>query len=164
MAAGRRPAGPGRAARPPSRRATRPAVAGPAPVTARTAPSRWLRIAGLLAVASALVVLLAPALRLWVAQKRQIQALEQSVAAQRQEVKQLGAERQAWQDPAYVKAQARERLKLVLPGDRAFTTLDRRPQAAAPDAAVDRGPDAVTGPRPSWFGQLWRSTHTGGAP
>ena len=83
-------------------------------------------------VAVVLAVLLAPAMRSYVAQRRQIDALTARVAAQRNEVVDLQRQRQAWDDPAYVKAQARDRLKFVMPGERAYTVIDPAPTARPP--------------------------------
>lgn len=112
-----------------------------------------------------LAVLLAPALRTYVAQRQQIRSMEQRVAQQRRQVSQLERDRAAWRDPAYVRAQARERLKFVLPGERVFTVLD--PQVgSAPAPATSLSPVSgvvgTTGSDRSWFGDIWRSTEVAG--
>jgi cell division protein FtsB len=109
-----------------------------------------------------LAVLLAPALRSYIAQQQQIAALQQHVADQRTAVADLEQQRAAWNDPAYVKAQARSRLKFVMPGERVYNVIDApapketKPASPAPAAGVD--PKKA---RP-WFGDLWRSVEVAG--
>jgi cell division protein FtsB len=113
-----------------------------------------------------LAVLLAPALRSYVAQQQQIAALKQRVADQRTALTELQQQRAAWDDPAYVKAQARSRLKFVMPGERAYNVIDP-PVAKKPTVSpVKAATRTVQGDRP-WFGDLWRSVQiagTGDAP
>jgi cell division protein FtsB len=103
-----------------------------------------------------LAVLLAPALRSYVGQRQDIAALEQQVAEQRAAVAKLERQRAAWDDPAYVTAQARSRLKFVLPGEKAYTVIDPGPE---PSSAAGQVKAAVRTARQdrSWFGNLWGS-------
>jgi hypothetical protein len=103
-----------------------------------------------------LAVLLAPALRAYVGQRQDIAALERQVAEQRATVKDLERQRAAWDDPAYVTAQARNRLKFVLPGEKAYTVIDPGPE---PTSAAGQVKAAVRTARQdrSWFGNLWGS-------
>lgn len=90
----------------------------------------WLRnfrlsgfaLSMLLLVVAALVVL-APSLKTFVEQRQQIAALEQSVADAQAEVDGLEAEIDRWSDPAFIEAQARDRLYYVYPGDIAFLVI-----------------------------------------
>jgi cell division protein FtsB len=110
-----------------------------------------------------LAVLLAPALRSYVAQQQQIAALKQHVADQRATVADLQQQRAAWDDPAYIKAQARSRLKFVMPGERAYNVIDPPPEKKkAPASPVKAATKTVQGDRP-WFGDLWRSVEIAGS-
>ena len=90
----------------------------------------WLRnfrlsgfaLSMLLLVVAALVVL-APSLKTFVEQRQQIAALEQSVADAQADVDDLGTEIDRWSDPAYIEAQARDRLYYVYPGDITFLVV-----------------------------------------
>ncbi|WP_309711249.1 septum formation initiator family protein [Pseudolysinimonas sp.] len=90
----------------------------------------WLRnfrlsgfaLSMLLLVVAALVVL-APGLKTFVEQRQQIAALEESVALAQAEVDDLEAEIDRWSDPAYIEAQARDRLYYVYPGDITFLVI-----------------------------------------
>src|SRR5690554_3834880 len=96
-----------------------------------SAPERWLRTLrfsgftvialGLLAIA---VVILAPSLRTLIEQQQEIAALERSVAAQQAEVDGLRDELGRWSDPAYIEAQARQRLLFVYPGEMSYLVVN----------------------------------------
>ena len=117
-------------------------------------------IAGVLVV---LTLLLAPYLRPWLDQQSQIAAGNDQVAQLQQQVNDLTAERQRWDDPAYVKAQARERLRYVMPGDVGLVVLDDEPKKAAPvdprqaSAAV---PNRDAGR--AWYDTFWQSVQAAG--
>ena len=113
------------------------------------------------AVVAVLAVLLAPALRSYLAQQQQIDALRDHVRQQQAQVGQLEKDRAAWNDPAYVKAQARDRLKFVMPGERAYTVIDPRPKASTPSSPVRAAASTARADR-SWFGDVWRSAQIAG--
>src|SRR5437764_5784843 len=120
-------------------------AAGRAPRGGRTAPSRARRSraapperrppprpqhrrratltarAAVLTVALASVALaLALPFKIWVAQRGQINSMTAQIHAQQQRVAALKHEQQRWNDPAYVRAQARARLHYVMPGETAY--------------------------------------------
>lgn len=76
----------------------------------------------LVLVVAALLVL-APSLKTFVEQQQQIAALEESVRLAEQDVEGLQSEIDRWSDPAYVEAQARDRLYYVYPGDITFLVI-----------------------------------------
>ncbi len=118
-------------------------------------------VAGLFVV---LALLIAPYVRPWVSQRSQIAAAQDEVIRLKGEVAHLTAERRRWDDPAYVSAQARQRLKYVKPGEIGYVLLDD----VAPPVSADPREAAVAIPeqdlsRP-WYGTLWRSIETAGDP
>ena len=121
------------------------------------------RTAVLASIAIFLVVLLTSSVAAWLHQQGQIAALRDKVSSQEADVASLREERQRWEDPAYVEQQARQRLKFVRPGERAYTVLD-------PEATKDTGP-AATGPGAGeatpalpWYDGVWQSVRTADAP
>ncbi len=117
-------------------------------------------ISGVLVV---LAILLAPYLRPWLAQRSQISAGRLQVGQLQRQVDQLETEQKQWQDPDYVRAQARERLNFVMPGDTGYVLLPAPPPAVQSDprkqAAAAAG--AVTG-RP-WYDVVWQSVQLAGS-
>jgi cell division protein FtsB len=71
----------------------------------------------------AALVVLAPQLKTLVEQRQQIAQLEQQVQDAHDDLDDLDAEVARWSDPAYVEAQARDRLYYVYPGDITYLVL-----------------------------------------
>ncbi len=69
-------------------------------------------------------IMLVPTVRAWLSQRDDYAALQSQVAEQERTVQWLRAELEAWKDPAYVEAQARERLTFVYPGETAYQVID----------------------------------------
>jgi len=70
------------------------------------------------------VVVLAPSLRTLVEQQNQLVELRQAVEDQKAEVNELEGNIARWDDPAYIEAQARDRLVYVYPGDYTYLVID----------------------------------------
>jgi cell division protein FtsB len=116
--------------------------------------------AAVLAVALASVALaLALPFKVWVAQRGQISDLRAQTRAAQQRITQLHAEQRQWQDPDYVRQQARQRLHYVMPGETAYVVLDDRnaKRAHVRHRALDQTP--LTGP---WYSRLWQSVQVAG--
>lgn len=106
---------------------------GPArdPQQTRTERGRWIggiHLSGFSLMMMALIVLgvvvLAPNLKALVDQRQEIADLRQQVADQRHDVDEKKQERERWDDPTYVKTQARERFFYVSPGSISFIVID----------------------------------------
>lgn len=110
---------------------------------------------------------LAYPLQQFVEQREQIATLQSDQEQAARRVAALGERREQWRNPAYVRAQARERLQFVLPGEEAYVVLDP-PAVAPPGAGVD-GPtppqvDPGTDPDAAWWSRLWGSVEASDAP
>lgn len=95
-----------------------------------TAPEHWLRtirLSGFTVLMLMLVILavivLAPNLRILIEQRQQIAALQSAVDETKQSVDDLNEDVARWSDPAYIEAQARERLFYVFPGDVSYLVV-----------------------------------------
>lgn len=114
-------------------------------------------------------VLLVPTAREYAKQTAQLDALHAELAAAQEQKAQGEADLERWQDPAYVKAQARERLGYVMPGERAYRVID--PSDAVPDGvspltgqAVHPGVvQGVPGDQGAWYEKAWTSVEVAGA-
>ncbi|MGV8883275.1 MAG: FtsB family cell division protein [Rhodoglobus sp.] len=100
-----------------------------------SAPEQWLRtiqFSGFTALMLALVILavivLAPNLRILIEQQQTIAALNESVADTRESVDELTEDKARWDDPAYIEAQARERLFYVYPGEVSYLVVGSNDQ------------------------------------
>ena len=122
-----------------------PAPAGSVGTGRATFTSRAVILA---VVVLALALALAYPLRQYLGQRGEIRALEERTAVQQRRVGELEAAYRRWQDPEYVKTQARERLAYVLPGEVAYVVI-------GPDEDLRRAPlGSITGPRAPWYESL----------
>ena len=150
-------------------------AARPAPATPpRGGPERTslpglftVRALVLFVVGLVAFVLLFPTVKAYLAQKSDNERLVQQVAQAKELNDNLGAELQRWDDPAYVAAQARERLAFVLPGETAFRVVDPEivpdPTATAAAAAGDGPALAPAGTTTPWYTTIWDSLQVAGA-
>jgi cell division protein FtsB len=155
--------------RPPARRGDQPkrrttgTPAGPA----RTRGSRNLtgRAAVVLLVLGALIVSYAQSLRVWFDQHQQVTSLQQEIRDRQKRVGELNDEIARWGDDAYVKAQARQRLGWVMPGEVGYRVIgaDGKPVGAPPEPSspADGTTDAQ---KPTWYTKLWGSVEGAGQP
>jgi cell division protein FtsB len=74
----------------------------------------------LIAIIFIFTLTLAPPIKNYFTQRAQISALKSQVVSDRTALEQARAELNTWQDPNYVKSQARERLHFVMPGERQY--------------------------------------------
>ena len=155
--------------RPPARRGDQPKrrTAGTQPEPARTRGSRNLtgRAAVVLLVLGALIVSYAQSLRVWFDQHQQVSALQQEIRDREKRVAELNDEITRWDDDAYVKAQARQRLGWVMPGEVGYRVIgaDGKPLGAPPEPSAPTDGAADT-QKPTWYTKLWGSVEGAGNP
>lgn len=70
------------------------------------------------------IVSIAPELQTWYSQQVQIADLKRENEATRNSLTQMKEDLKRWDDPAYVRAQARNRLFYVMPGEISFLVMD----------------------------------------
>lgn len=121
-----------------------------------------------LAVAVVLVILLlsyATSLRIYLGQQRDIAIARQQIADSTAKITKLEDEIARWQDPAYVRTQARERLGWVVPGETGYKVIDEHGNPLGGGTEIDkvggfpRGEHAQT-----WWERMWGSVQTADNP
>lgn len=70
------------------------------------------------------IVMVAPNVQLFFEQRQAIADLQSQVQQSKDDVAQMKVERNRWNDPAYVRAQARDRLYFVMPGEVSYLVMD----------------------------------------
>jgi cell division protein FtsB len=142
---------PARNARPGAARRT-----GATGATKRTVATRPKAFTGRATVLVVVLVALALAytypVRVYLAQESQIAKMEAAQAAQREVIADKAEEVAKWQDPEYVRIQARDRLFYVLPGEVPLLIMND-PVGAARDAGQ---PSPAAAPD-RWYDTLWSS-------
>jgi cell division protein FtsB len=122
------------------------------------------------AVALAVVILMltisyANSLRIYFAQSHEVASTKAEIADRQAKIADLQTELNHWNDPAFVKLQARNRLGWVVPGEIGFTVVD-------PDGKpLGGGSELSTGEKPagdevpeSWYTRLWGSVEAADKP
>jgi cell division protein FtsB len=137
---------------------------------AATAPLRR-RGYGLTARAIALAVVLliltisyATSLRIYFSQAHEISATKAEIAERQQRIRDLQGELARWDDEAYVRTQARERLGWVVPGETGYTVVgaDGKPLGGGAQISAEEG--AAEQPQDSWWSKLWGSIEAADRP
>jgi cell division protein FtsB len=67
---------------------------------------------------------LAPDVQVYLDQRQRIVEMEASIAAAEADLADMQAERDRWQDPVYIRSQARDRLYYVLPGEVSYLVMN----------------------------------------
>lgn len=157
MAGASRPAGRRSSTRAPSARdarrgATRSRLGRAAAAVSGERAVSTRRVAVLAVVLCALVLTLAVPLRTYVAQRQELAEVVAAQQVSRAEVADLTRQKTQLQDPAYVAAQARERLRYVAPGETPYQVQlpDDVARSTAPAVATDTHRDP-------WYSELWGS-------
>jgi cell division protein FtsB len=78
------------------------------------------RVLALSAIFFVLALTIAPPVKHYFTQRAQISALKAQLSADNTALQNAREELTLWQDPEYIKSQARERLHFVLPGERQY--------------------------------------------
>ncbi|WP_305789911.1 septum formation initiator family protein [Symbioplanes lichenis] len=144
-----------------SRSGSRPAAARRAAATGatkRTVATRPKTFTGRAAVLVAVLVALALAytypVRVYLAQESEIAQMQADQAAQQATIQGLEEEADKWNDPAYVKIQARERLQYVERGETPLLVYRDEAGAARDSSSTPAGTPAEPG---RWYDTLWGS-------
>lgn len=122
----------------------------------REPPQVW-RLVTLVVLVGFIAMFLFPTLRGYMDQRADISRANQVVAEEERRIAELQDEIDAWNDPAFIEQQARERLRYVREGEVAFTVLDdldtevteTLPGMASITVDAHRN-------RP-WYGEVWES-------
>ncbi len=99
---------------------------------------------------------LVPTLGTFIDQRQKIAALEASVKVSEDQIEALVAERERWNDPAYIATQARERLYYVKPGEVVYLVDNDLDPAALPREQDPVSESLVETPT-DWMPQLLRT-------
>jgi len=82
------------------------------------------RVLAFIVIIFILTLAIAPPVKHYFTQRAQINSLESQLSADNVALQKAREELLLWQDPEYIKSQARERLHFVLPGERQYIVVD----------------------------------------
>jgi cell division protein FtsB len=121
------------------------------------------------AIALAVVVVIltisyATSLRIYFAQAHEIAATKAEIAERQQRILQLQGELARWDDEAYVRTQARERLGWVVPGETGYVVVDANGKPLGGGAAISAETASDQPLQGSWWSKLWGSVEAADQP
>jgi cell division protein FtsB len=160
--------GPGRG--PGASRPARQVAARPEPGTAAAAATQRPRsrltgrAAVLVLVLAVLTVSYASSLRAYLQQRAHINDLKASIARHEADIDALEAEKERWDDPAYVQQQARERLGYVMPGEKTYLVLGEDGKPLEPAAELEDPATVISTTQDPWWNDAWASVELAGNP
>jgi cell division protein FtsB len=140
------------------------AVLPAAPRSAARRPRFTGRAAVLVLVLAVLTVSYASSLRAYLQQRSHIGDLNAQIAEREASINDLEREKNRWDDPAYVKAQARARFGYLMPGEAGFEVIgpDGRPLEA--QASLNDPDDVIKTVPKAWWTSAWESMELAGNP
>jgi cell division protein FtsB len=152
---GSRAAGPAKGATPPG--SAKAAVHDDAhddghPVPAKAFSGRMLALA---VVMIAITIMLAPTVKVFFDKRAEIAALNADIAASQAEQNTLRQQVSRWQDPNYVKQQARDRINMVMPGETGYWVFGS--DLPAGSSSSQSGAAAQDPADLPWVDSLWES-------
>ncbi|MGY3318041.1 FtsB family cell division protein [Arthrobacter sp. TE12232] len=123
------------------------------PVPAKAFSGRLLALG---VVMIAITILLAPTVKIFLDKRAEIAALQADIAAKQSKQEDLKRQVSRWQDPNYVKQQARDRINMVMPGETGYWVFGSDLPAAQSSgtAGAASAQDPANLP---WVDALWES-------
>ncbi|MEO8284374.1 MAG: septum formation initiator family protein [Pseudarthrobacter sp.] len=122
------------------------------PVPAKAFSGRMLALA---VVMIAITIMLAPTVKIFFDKRAELTALSDDISARQAEGDRLRQQISRWQDPNYVKQQARDRINMVMPGETGYWVFGSDLPAgssSSQNAAAAQDPADLP-----WVDSLWES-------
>jgi cell division protein FtsB len=122
------------------------------PVPAKAFSGRMLALA---VVMIAITIMLAPTVKVFFDKRAEIAALNAEIAASQAQQDSLRQQVSRWQDPNYVKQQARDRINMVMPGETGYWVFGS--DLPAGSSSSQSGAAAQDPADLPWVDSLWES-------
>ena len=137
----------------PSKDGTAPTAENLDPVPAKAFSGRML---ALFVVMIAITIMLAPTVKIFFEKRAEIAALQADISAKQVQQNELRRQVSRWQDPNYVKQQARDRINMVMPGETGYWVFGS--DLPAGSSSGEAGAGSVQDPAElPWVDSLWDS-------
>jgi len=117
----------------------------------------------LVLVLSLLTISYASSLRAYLDQRDHIGDLKSQIALRQARIDDLEREKRRWEDPAYVRQQARD-LNDVMPGETAYVVLDEDGKPLDTEATLSDPAKVAPKPPTAWWSTAWKSVELAGNP
>jgi cell division protein FtsB len=131
---------------------------------ARKRPRFTGRAAILVLVVAVLTVSYASSMRAYLQQRAHIADLKATIAEREASIDDLEREKRRWHDPAFVRAQARDRFGYVMPGETSYVVLGEDGKPLEGDTGLPTPSTSLTQAPEPWFDTAWDSVVLAGHP
>ena len=115
-------------------------------------------------VLAVLTVSYASSMRAYLQQRAHIMDLKTQIAERESDIDNLEREKRRYQDPAYVRAQARERFGYVMPGETSYVVLDENGEPLESESSLNDPASVIQQAPRAWWGDAWESVQLAGNP
>lgn len=138
--------------------AAKPAKDGTGPEHLDPVPAKAFsgRMLALFVVMIAITIMLAPTVKIFFEKRAEIAALQADISDKRAQQDELRRQVSRWQDPNYVKQQARDRINMVMPGETGYWVFGSDLPAGSSSGAAGAGSAQDPAVLP-WVDSLWDS-------
>jgi hypothetical protein len=111
-----------------------------------------------------LTISYATSLRIYFSQAHEISTTRAEIAERQQRIRDLQGELARWDDEAYVRTQARERLGWVVPGETGYTVVGADGKPLGGGAQISAKAATQEPHQNSWWSKLWGSVEAADRP
>ena len=118
----------------------------------------------LVLVLAVLTVSYASSLRAYLQQRSHIGDLKAQIAERETSIDALEREKRRWDDPAYVKAQARARFGYLMPGESGFEVIGADGKPLEAQASLNDPDEVIKTVPKAWWSAAWESMELAGNP
>ena len=118
----------------------------------------------LVLVLSVLTISYASSLKAYFQQHSQIEQLRSQIADSQTSIGHLEDEKARWQDPAYVRQQARARFGYLMPGQTSYVVIGADGKPLAAQATLTDPRTTTTTTPTAWWTAEWKSVELAGDP
>ena len=137
---------------------------GPSRRGSRLRSSLTTRAIALVVVLLILTISYASSLRIYFAQAHEIASTKAEIAERQQRIADLQGGLARWNDPEYVRTQARARLGWVVPGETGYQVVDADGNPLGGGAAIGSAGSTASEPQDAWWAKLWGSVEAADKP
>lgn len=137
---------------------------GPSRRGSRLRSTLTTRAIALVVVLLILTISYASSLRIYFAQAHEIASTKVEIAQRQQRIAELQGGLARWNDPEYVRTQARARLGWVVPGETGYQVVDADGNPLGGGAAIGSAGPTANEPQDAWWAKLWGSVEAADKP
>ncbi len=115
-------------------------------------------------VLALLAVAYASSMRAYLEQKDHLEELRASIADSQDNIAELRREKRRWKDPAFIEAQATQRLSWVMPGETSFQVIDENGRPLDHEDSLSDPTTIDVENEPAWWQTAWQTMEAAGNP